>query len=133
MNLEDKVAVEWMAKFTRDPLPEKVVWKQSSVTHDRFYWLAVPKGQAMASSLVIASRMGNAIEIEQAEGVNELIVLLNDSTVDLDQPVTVKWKGRELFNARAKRTIGSLHQTLEERGDPMLVFDALVKVRVGEE
>jgi hypothetical protein len=42
MNLEDKVALPWMAKHTRNPVPKRVVWKQASTTHDRFYWLAVP-------------------------------------------------------------------------------------------
>jgi len=45
-DLEDRKAIPWMEKFTRAPLPEKVVWRQSGRTHPRFYWLAVPKDEA---------------------------------------------------------------------------------------
>ena len=128
MNLEDKSAVEWMAKFNRDPLPGKIVWKQSKVTHDRFYWLAVPSGEAKPDVLVVVSRKDQHIEVERAEGVENLIVLLSDSMVDLDRPVVIRSGGHELFNAVAPRTIKSLHDTLASRGDPYLVFDAAVKV-----
>src|SRR3954451_5695194 len=47
MDREDKVALPWMAKFRRNPLPERVVWAQSkAVPRERFYWLAVPAGRA---------------------------------------------------------------------------------------
>ena len=42
MDLEDKAALPWMAKFSRDPVPERVVWKQTGTPHERSYWLAVP-------------------------------------------------------------------------------------------
>jgi hypothetical protein len=131
MNLEDKVAVDWMAKFTRDPLPERVVWKQSSVTHDQFYWLAMPKGEAKKDQLVVATRAGQRIEIEKAEGVKTITILLNDKMVDLDQPVIVAANGKTIFEGKATRTIGSLSATLDERGDPMLVFPARVTVEIG--
>ena len=44
MDLEDRKAVAWMEKYTRNPLPDKIVWFQDDVTHDRFYWLAIPPG-----------------------------------------------------------------------------------------
>jgi hypothetical protein len=132
MNLEDKVALEWMAGFTRDPLPEKVVWKQSSVTHDRFYWLAMPNGEARKGQLVVASRAGQRIEIERTEDVKSLTILLSDGMMDLDKPVTVIAGGKTLFEGRVTRTITELIATLDRRGDPMLVFPASVTVEVGE-
>ena len=51
---KDAVALNWMAKFTRDPLPEKIVWKQSGVTHRSFYWLAVPKDQMKRGAKIVA-------------------------------------------------------------------------------
>ena len=35
MDREDKAALPWMAKFTRNPVPDRVVWKQSGTPHDR--------------------------------------------------------------------------------------------------
>jgi hypothetical protein len=129
MNLEDKVALDWMARFTREPLPRKVVWHQSPVTHDRLYWLALPKGQARAGQTVVASRERHDITIEKAEGVDELIVLLSDAMVDLDKPVKVTLNGKALFQGAAPRTIKSLHATLSDRGDPHLIFDSSLTVR----
>ena len=130
MNLQDKVALDWMARFTRDPLPLKVAWHQSAVTHDRFYWLALPKGQARAGQTIIAKREGQDVTIEKAEGGEELIVLLNDAMVDLDKPVKVTMDGKTLFDGIASRTLKSLHSTLNERGDPHLIFDSAVTVRL---
>ncbi len=130
MNREDAVAVEWMAGFTRNPIPDKVVWKQSTVTHDRFYWLAVPAGQAKAGALVIAKHGKQNIDIEKTEDVSRLNLLLNDSMIDLDQPVVVTMKGRELFKGVALRTISSLQATLADRGDPLQIFDSSVTVQI---
>jgi hypothetical protein len=130
MNLEDKVALDCMAGFTRNPLPERVVWMQSSVTHDRFYWLAVPKDQAWPGQLVIASRKAQEIRIEKAEGVRRLTVLLNDDMLDLDRPVTVSMGGTELFSGVVPRTAGTLRESLEAKGDPRLVFDGAATVQI---
>ena len=106
-----------------------MVWKQSTVTHDRFYWLAVPAKSAKAGSLVIASRDGQTIDIEKAEDVAHLTVLLNDKMLDLDKPVTIS-AGRELFKGKVKRTVAELAATLAERGDRELEFDAAVEVEI---
>ena len=129
MNLEDKVALDWMSKFTREPLPRKVVWHQSPVTHDRFYWLALPNGQAKAGQTIIAKREGQDVRVEKAEGIEELTFLLSDEMLDLDKPVKVGMDGKALFEGVAPRTIKSLRSTLNERGDPHLMFDSSVTVR----
>jgi hypothetical protein len=128
MNLEDAVAVDWMMKFTRQPHPEVVVWKQAGRTHDRFYWLAMPKGEAKRGQHVVARRKGQEIEIEKAEGVTSLVVMLSDAMVDMDRPVKVTRAGEVLFEGKVERTIERLAATLAERGDRELVFDGAVTV-----
>jgi hypothetical protein len=130
MDREDKVALPWLAKFTRDPVPEKVVWKQSGTPHDRFYWLAVPTKDAKVDSLVVAERNGQKIEITSAEKVGKLMIRLDDRTADLDKPVTVTHSGKELFAGTPTRTIGVLVKTLVGRGDPRLMFDAEIGVEL---
>jgi len=132
MNLEDRVAIDWMLKFTRNPTPSKIVWKQSSVTHDQFYWLSVPHDEARGGTLVIASRKGQTITIEKAEGIKRLNVLLNDEMADLDQPIRVMQDGRELFNGIPKRTTRQERDSLERRGDPFLTFDGTIIVQLDE-
>ncbi len=132
MNLEDKEALPWMAKFTRNPVPAKVVWKQTGTLHDRLYWLAVPKGKAVDGSLVVAERKGQKITVSKVEKVGRLVVRLDDRMADLDQPVTVEQDGRRLFSGKPVRTIRTLVQTLADRGDPRLMFDAEVEVDVAD-
>jgi hypothetical protein len=130
MNREDAVAVEWMAKFTRNPIPDKVVWKQSSVTHDTFYWLALPPGEAKGGQLAIVSRKKQNIQLERIEGIQHLQIMLNDEMLDLDKPVLISMNGKELFNGVPPRTMANLHQTLADRADPGLTFPAVVPVEI---
>jgi predicted esterase len=130
MNLEDASAVLWMAGFTRNPVPKKVVWHQDDVTHDRFYWLAVPPGQAKARSTVVASVEGQEVKVEKAEGVDRLIVRLDDRLVDLDRSVKVTSNGKILYEGVVPRTIAHLEETLKGPGDPKLAFPAEVVVDV---
>jgi len=130
MNREDADAVDWMAKFTRNPIPDKVVWKQSSVTHDGFYWLALPAGEAKGGQLAVVSRKKQSIAIEKIEGIGHLQIMLNDAMLDLDKPVVISMNGKELFNGVPPRTVAHLHHTLAERADPALTFPAVVLVEL---
>lgn len=133
MNLEDKEALPWLAKFSRNPVPDRVVWKQTGPTHDRSYWLAVPKGKAKGGSLVIAERGENRIKVTRAEDVDRLVIRLDDRMVPFSGPVAVEYNGKVVHSAPVVRTIGTLAKTLAERGDPQLMFDAELEVRLAAE
>lgn len=128
MQQKDTVAIEWMAQFNRNSYPEKVVWKQSSVIHNRFYWLAVTEGEVQKDSEVVATRKGQTIRIEKADLVNELIINLNDKMVDLDKKVSVEFAGKVIYNEIPKRTIATIWNSLNERNDLEQVFCAQIKV-----
>ncbi len=128
MNLEDKEALPWMAKFDRNPVPDRVVWKQTGTPHDRSYWLAVPKGKAKGGSLVVAERAANKITITKAEDVERLVIRLDDRMIPFQGPVVVEQAGKILHSAPVTRTIATLAKTLADRGDPKLMFDAEVEV-----
>jgi predicted esterase len=130
MNLEDKAALPWMGKFHRNPMPERIVWKQTGTPHDRSYWLAVPSNEAKGDSLIIAERTGQAVDITAAEKISNLWIRLDDRMADLDKPVVIKCAGKELYAGSVHRTIGTLMKTLSGRGDPMLMFDAEIEVAV---
>lgn len=130
MNLEDKAALPWMAKHSRNPIPDRVVWKQSGTPHDRSYWLAVPTKEANGDSLIVADRDGQTIRLSKVEKVQNLSVRLDDRMLDLDKTVTVTLDGKELYRGTPARTIGVMLKTLVGRGDPKLVFDAEVEVKL---
>jgi hypothetical protein len=128
MDREDAAVLPWMAKRTRNPVPKRVVWMQGNTAHDRFYWLALPAGEAKPGALVEAKVTGQTVEIVAAESVGKLLIRLDDRLLDLNQAVKVTHKGKVLFDGPAKRTVGTLAKTLAGRGDPKLVFDAEIAV-----
>lgn len=130
MNLDDKVAIPWMAKFHRSATPKRVVWKQSSVTHDNCYWLGVPPGTAKAGSTVVATVRGQSIQISEATDVARLLIRLDDRLLDLDQPVIVRLLDKTVFEGIVPRTVETLQRTLETRLDRQLVFDGEIAVEV---
>ncbi len=125
MDLEDAVAVPWMAEFTRNPTPSTVVWYQDDVTHDRFYWLSVEQPQA--ETTVRATVEGQTIDIS-SDDLSGVIVRLSDDVVDMDQPVVVVANGVEVYSGPVARTIATLSRTLDEREDPAMVFSGEVAV-----
>lgn len=129
MDREDAAAIPWMMKFTRRTAPNRVVWKQDDVTHDQFYWLAVPPGTAKPRSLVVARVDGQVVTIEESD-VTQLIIRLRDDLLDLDRPVTVRFDGQTLFKGHAPRTSATIARTLEERDDPGLVWTAEIALEL---
>lgn len=127
MDRQDAMALPWMAQHARDPRPAKIVWLQDDVTHPRFYWLAVPEPKAGAR--VVASRSGNAISIDEADGVESLRIRLDDAMCDLDAPVTVTWRGQEAFKGTVPRTVAAMARCLAERADPNSLFVAEIPVQ----
>jgi hypothetical protein len=127
MDLEDAVALPWMARFTRNPLAKRLVWLQDDVVHERFYWLAVSPENAKKGSKVTAILSQQSVELTMS-GVSSVKLRFSDAMLDLDQPLTVTSGGGTLFAGVVPRTIQTLSQTLLERGDPALVFCAELDV-----
>ena len=128
MDREDAAAIPWMAEFRRDPLPKRVVWRQDDVTHNRFYWLAVDDKNTRRGSVVEVSVKNQQIEIKKLQGIEQLILRANDQLVDLDQPITVSFNGKQLFHGNLTRTVAVIEKTLVERGAPASVFLAEITV-----
>jgi dienelactone hydrolase len=130
MDLEDAVAVPWMEKFTRNPIPDKVVWVQGDKPHDRSYWLATPASAAKKGQQIVATRDGQTITIEKTVKVKTVTILFSDKMLDLDKPITITMDGKERFKGIVSRSIKELHATLADRGDPDMVFCAAKTVTV---
>ena len=48
--------------------------------------------------------------------------MLNDSLVDMDKSVVVKFEGKEIFNATVPRTSMTILKSIREYGDPKSVY-----------
>lgn len=128
MKGKDREALPWLAERTRVTWPKKVVWHQSGRTHNRFYWLAVPKGTAKAGQTVEAKVAGQRIEI-QATGLKRINLRLSDKLVDLDKPITVIVNGEEKFDGMVHRNAEAIWQSLRERMDRRSVASGIVELK----
>ena len=129
MQGEDQIAIPWMTENTRNVYPDRVIWLQDNVTHNRFYWLAV-KGESMLNrSQIIAERNGQKINIKVAT-VSTVTVRLNDDMLDLELPVEIHFRGQLLFKGKVERRKVVIEKTILERGDYKNIFSAEVTVTI---
>jgi hypothetical protein len=130
MDREDAIAIPWMAKFERDPVPSRIVWQQDDVTHKQFYWLGVDDPQPR--SQVSARRDGQTIYLKSND-LQQVTVFLDDRMVNLDQPIVIRSGDAVAFAGKVDRTIACIAQTLAHSGDPNLCFSGRVSVAIAGE
>jgi pimeloyl-ACP methyl ester carboxylesterase len=116
MDRKDAEALPWMAKFTRDPWPKKIVWYQDDVTHNRFYWLRLPEGAEVKGQMIKAEVDGRMIRFagDVPKGTR---VLLSDKLMDLDGPVEIVVEGRGTKSVKPVRTLAVIRDAMRERLD----------------
>ena len=128
MNRKDAEGVPWMAKFTRQPWPKKIVWLQDDITHDRFYWLKIPdKAAAKAGQKIVATVDGQTVRLE-GDVPAKLELRLSDNLLDLDQEVKVSVNGKEVVAAKAVRSAAAILRSLDERLDLPAAASAVMVV-----
>ena len=127
MDGEDRAAVPWMAKYTRNPYPNKVVWVQGDVNKEYFYWLGVPVSEAKKGSKLIADIDGNTINIGDCD-YTKVRIYLNEKMVDLSQPVKVVHDGNTLFEGTVTPSDALRKKTLYTRNDLSYSFPCMVEV-----
>jgi hypothetical protein len=118
MEGKDAEALPWMATFTRNPWPTRIVWQQDDITHRRFYWLQIPEDTALGDrQKLVATLQEASINIEGDLPV-KLCLRLSDRLLDLDDPITVIVNGRTVFSGNVQRSAATILASLAERADP---------------
>lgn len=127
MELKDAESVPWMAKFTRRTWPDKIVWYQDDVTHDRFYWLQLPKGVAEKEKKIVATVKGQKVTLtgDVPKGIQ---LLLNDAWIEIDQPIEVVVNDQSAKLYTAKRSTVVVRNALKERLDPSSAPTAVIVI-----
>ena len=128
MKLKDKVSIPFLQAHERNPVVDKIVWRQAKTLRSRMYWLAVDTRDVKPRATVTASYEGQRVVVEGVSDVARLTVRVSDEMLNQDEPVEVVTEDGTLFSGLIPRTIGVLHRTLVERGDPGLVYSGEVTV-----
>jgi hypothetical protein len=129
MKGKDAESLPWMAKFTRNPWPSKIIWRQAKGITSRFYWLQIPEQDLAKGQRVTAEVDGQAITIT-AEKTKRLVVRLSDQLVNLDEPVSITVNGEEKFSGKVRRSAREIIRSLDQRGDPASAATASVTVKL---
>ena len=127
MNLRDAESIPWMAKFTRNPWPDRVVWRQDGVVQTRFYWLGIPKSDHVNGRRIESTVNGQTISLT-AKHTKQVTVRLSDSLVNLDKELTVKFNGQVKFSGKVDRLKRQMSVSLSERADHTSAASATITV-----
>ncbi len=124
---------DWLNQFTREPLPETVLWDLTTRAALRetesFYYLTAPYATDSGVIRASYSREDNRIEIIARDVNGPFGVLLNEKMIDFSKPVVFSVNGEETVR-RVTPDRRVLEETTAERGDPNYQFEA--KVMFGE-
>ena len=125
----DSYPPDWLNQFTRDPLPETVVWDLSTRANLRetesFYYLTAPYTTDSGVIQASYSLAENRIEITAQDVNGRFGILLNEQMIDFSKPVTFSVNGEEtVMNVIPDRKV--LEETTAERGDPNFQFEARI-------
>ncbi|MGV8879635.1 MAG: hypothetical protein ACOH2A_11455 [Sphingobacteriaceae bacterium] len=124
---KDTIAISWMASFSRNALPKKVIWVQDDRLHDDFYWLGTNLETTKAGDEAIVSVEENQITIAK-NTFKTLSIFLNDGLVDLNKPVKVFSGGKEIFSGKLKRKENIIKQSIDKRLDQHTIFFSEIKI-----
>ncbi|MCH2105004.1 MAG: polyhydroxyalkanoate depolymerase [Planctomycetes bacterium] len=126
MDREDAAAIPWMLERTRDLRPKKVVWRVDGSAPHRSYWLSQEAPQG--GSRVVVELVGQEIHVLECENTDRLTFRLDDSMIDLDEPIKIRRDSEYFYIGKVPRKRSVLEETLAERGDPKGMFSAEVTV-----
>ncbi|MFI3319906.1 MAG: alpha/beta hydrolase [Rikenellaceae bacterium] len=124
----DGEAIGWLANYRRVSEPNRVIWIQDDVLHTRKYNLEVsnPKQGYRVEQRIDTN--SNTVYIDSAH-YSEVTVWLNDFILNLDNPVTVIFNGREAFKGKVTREERNIVKSIDGRYDPEHIFWSRVTVR----
>lgn len=131
MKQQDTISVAWMAKFKRNPYPEKINWVQDDEIRSNFYWLNVPANSSKKGNAVFTSYHGQEINIDRNDN-DSLCIMLNDKMMDLNKEIVLREKGKVLFKGKVQRRKTLINSTFLTRNDVDYIFSARILVVNGK-
>lgn len=127
--MADTNAIRFLNQYTRDSLPETVVWDLGNRASERetesFYWLKA--SYDTNSGIVVASysKTENKITIESTTANGDFEILINNDMLDVFSPITIETP-KGTFVIAVEPSLRMLRETTAERGDQNYQFLASV-------
>ena len=125
-------AVDFVSQYTRNPLPERVIWEFTNRGDQRDvesnYWLSA--SMDVREGMIIASydKATNTITIEENTANGEVTVLISEDMLDVFAPITVKTP-TETYEVNVTPDYELLKSTTYERGDSNYQFVASIVIK----
>ncbi len=129
MNNKDKEAIGWMAQYTRNPYPDKVIWVMDDVRNGFKYNLETYESEPGWQLIVSYDKAANRATIEKSD-YKTLTIWLNDEILDLDREVEVVYNGEQIFKGKVARTKDNIYRNMEMRVDKAFAFPAKVDIEL---
>lgn len=126
-------AVQWVSQYTRDPLPQKLVWEpyiNAGLRRSQsFYWL--DRDGDFPDTVVVASynKAENRISINNCNAhKGTLKIYLNPQMVDVFKDVTIEYDG---YEKKIRPVVSNqiMKSTLEARGDRNYIFTSEIDLK----
>jgi hypothetical protein len=147
-------AISWLNRFTRNPMPEKLVWDLSIGANERiyqtgasmqgkngykvktlakpnalFYWLDVSVADTypVNGKLVVeVIKSSNTIKVLDASNIDKFRILLNPNILNLSAPIIVELGNKLVGTINVKEEMATMMRTLLERSDKNEIYDAQI-------
>ena len=127
--LQDAVALPWMTNYERNPIPQKVVWKQDNRHHSSFYWLKVSENQITTGGEVFAEYNPALNEINIIENYSDTLkLMINDDMLNLAEFITIKYQNAVIHEGLFHRTILNIYNSIFIKGDANLAFPCTISI-----
>ena len=115
MDRQEVPALQWLLNFERNPYPKKIIWVQDDVLHNQMYWLLV--NDPAKRTKIVVSIEGQTITVHETD-VEQMTFFLNDTLLDLDKPVHVKYRDRDIATFDSvPRMQPTIQETLRDSKD----------------
>ncbi|MCR5371594.1 MAG: hypothetical protein K6E83_12890 [Clostridium sp.] len=119
-------AVEYVSRFTRNPIPPIVEWDLGTRTPLRemqsFYWLRADP--SVTEGTIFAEFLGDNRISVTPEGLNgDFSILVNPRMLDVSEPIHISTPDGE-FTVKVNPSAAVLDDALRETGDPSLAWVA---------
>ena len=127
--------LDWMNRVRRAPDPATIEARVLRTSEDQFYWLRINEfPQAFRPvnvtnpvsrsprPMVVEARISQGNTITLPAAASRYILRLNESLVDLDVPVKVRSRGRQVMNEFLEPEIGALLDEVARTGDRQRLY-----------